>query len=1077
MPWGTLLIAALALYVPFVNYGVSADLIGGDAADAWALPGAVLHAFAGVFLLYPGLGQNAVEGIQGIFPTLTLAAAIHALGVPTAIGTRLVIALYFFATMLGALRLLTALLPAGCGSIGRLAACVGAIFYGINHFTIFLYSSVQTYYVWTYIALPWLVFGIVIGCERDLRRGAAIVAFALLCAGCGATSPATFGVALAAVAMGAALELAQGIAWRRVARVAGLGTLLGFGACAWWLLPMPTRIASGLGQVNAEGSSAWVQWMSARSSLPHLFKLDGYTGGDHLPGAAWYGSPLGDVAGYLPLIVALAGFGAVRARFSRLALALFALFVALGAGVHPPFGAVYRALMDHVPGFVIYRSPYDKWTPLAALLLTMLFGLGLAGVGRRAAALRPRTPRGARALTALAIGCGVLAVSAYPWPVYAGKLLYVPPGPTGFLSHIPADYARVAAIVRAAGGGTRTVTFGGDATGYPQFSWGYFGEDPILVATGTPTTGIAEIVPRAAYLSEPALERALRSLGVAYIVVHHDVLDAAPTPDIRWFVARGAVSLSYDSPSLSLYALRAAPMPLVVTASEPVLVSRAGLYAGVQQPDDAQTGRLDPNLGFALADDAASYYMPLSAVAPPATEALATASDVTAAPRRAGERVEYVAANPFGMIVARATCAGGRPALRVEPPTVWWAGPVGLPAFERTFCLSRPVPAAVAIDGVPIAVDDAPFSLSNAYGEHELIAGTDRFRFAFDQRVLDARALPPGRAGGLRERVNLRPDAAALLRQRLVWNAPADAPGVLTALVSLTAATTYHEAYASGAMLTTDRYRLRFRYSGTGSGEVWFIATGYSGDRVTRLQLDGGTHAFEETVFPPTARDGRYALRLRVVNGVLRAGPVTLTADGPNGITVATRPGSRLGGAVVALRRVAPWWFDVTVAGCAPCLLRASVSLPAAWAVRGARVEAVLEGQGQSTGAQWTGVTTGAAAWLLDAGPGRRRIALLFVPALLAIAGLAIAVVALAATIALLVRRAAAPAALAAEPEWRAGPLQWCSVLLAAAVPVAGAIRPDVAEGLATALWFMALLVAAGGDRLVLRGPERASTT
>jgi hypothetical protein len=1194
LPLGTLLIAAVSLYVPFRNYGFSGEFIGGDAADAWALPRPLLHALTGVFLNFPGLGQNGALGIQGAFPALALATGLHALGVSTAVASRLIIALYFFAAMSGALRLCSALLP-NRDRIDRAAALLAALFYGLNHYTIFLYATVQTYYPLGYVALPWLLYGVVTGCERNPKRGVALITVALLCAGGAATNPSIFGVALCAVFAGAVLELAQGVPWRRVLAVCGSGAALGTAACAWWLLPLPTRISAGLGQVSAEGgTSTWVHWMSERSSFAHLFKLDGYTGEATLPNASWHGSPEGDFVGYLPLVIALLGFAVVRPRFSRVALAVFALAAALSAGVHPPFGAIYQAMMDHIPGFAIYRSPYDKWVQLEALLLTVLFALGIVGFVRRLTAVASGR-RLARFARTAALVCAAVPVVVYPWPAYVGKMLYTKAdGRVGFISTIPSDYVRVASIIRSTANGFRTVTFNGDGFPYPMFTWGYFGEDPLFIATESPITGFETVIPRGAWMSAKALEHALRSLSVRYIVVHHDDLDPAASPDIGWLVAEGDVSLVYDSRYLSLYRLRNSPAPLVTVAHEPTLASRAGLYAGEPQRDDYQTGQIDPNIGFLAGDDARSFFMPATrGTAPAAERRFSTLTDLTPSRTQIPDEatLTFVPANPLGMVLTAATC-GARQALRIEPPSSWQMGSKSLPEYRRLFCLKRPSAGVAKVDGKDVLVGDQQFALSNVAGDHMLSVsevvvrvaraakrqdfpglpyafempidadaieiavppglkgtmsqvtietadgtslgsakadgsaasvivriaapccrrqvvflrwgagppalwralsehetlkvsalrlGIERFSFRFDERVLEGTRLTATDARGpLHETMRRRPQHPGEpqpLVDRPRWTTP---EGVAVQSADgrfvLDAADAVSELQTTGQFLVSDRYRLRFSYVGSGWAETWISVSGYTSDHIVHLMTDGRRHDFDDLIYPPTSQDGRYVIRIRERRGTLRLGDLSLAAVGPNGNLLLLRNEPPLGGRIISARRVSAWWFDVSVADCTPCVLRVGVSAPLQWAVYGARVDATLEGQGQGTGSWWAGVTTGAAAWLLDAGPGVRRLTVLFVPALLAFAGLGVALIALALA-AYLALSAREPLAAGPEPDPASlpslDPVQCLSVALAGAVPLVGAASATAAEWVADALWFLLLALAANVPGAIARVAKR----
>jgi hypothetical protein len=796
-------------------------------------------------------------------------------------------------------------------------------------------------------------------------------------------------------------------------------------------------------------------------------------------------------------------------------------------------------------------------------------------------------------LAAVAI-CAIAPVAVYPWPVYAGKLLYANQGVVKFVSTIPPDYAKVADIVRRSAGATRTVTFDGGGFPYPTFVWGYFGEDPLLVATDTPVSGIDELVPRGAWMSGGTVLTALRSLSVRYIVVHHDGAAPGPSPDIRWLVALHAVSLVYDGPTLSLYEVRAQPKRFVAIEHDPTLVPRTGIYAGEREADQWQTGRLDPNLGFQLAEGGRrTFAMPLglASPAPPLTQTFSRLTDVTLDPRAApAARYAFVPANPLAMVFERARC-GVRDAVRIEAPTSWRIGATAIPEYARTFCLAHAFAGTVTLDGKNFVVGDQQFTLPNRPDDHALVvsevvrgkpAQATRleypglpYRFVLDNADAVDVALPPalrsiaatatiksadgtvlgsargavgaanvvvpfqsptccgpqaafltfhGGAGGLgqalsgieslsvtagrntSEQLSFRIDQRSLDRtvlsrhdlatrstETIAWRPSSAAQPASLAVqrapwlhadgsdvhrepngdLILGTGPVVDEVHTTGQLFTSDRYRLHFTYSGTGFGEVWINLDGYEDNRIVHLVADGKPHVFDELLYPPTDQTGKYYLRIRVSNGTVRIGHLSIASDGPNGSVLALRTRRPLGGQVVSTKRTDAWKFDVTVRDCAPCALRLGMSIPPYWFVRGATVRGALEGQGASTGRQWGGVTTGAATWLLDAGPGVAHLTLVFLPALLALAGLIITVPALV-VVAFLAfgrdRPVATGPALAAPPLRRVGVLELAAVALALVTPLQG--DAPLGDVTADALWFLIVVVALGIGDLLGRGVE-----
>ncbi|MBV9646119.1 MAG: hypothetical protein JO043_01480, partial [Candidatus Eremiobacteraeota bacterium] len=598
----TLAVALVSLWLPFANYGFHHDLIGGDAGAAWALPAPMLRQLIGVFVGYPGLGLNASEGIQAL-PVLGLAALLHLVGLSTAVVARLMIALYLFVAMSGAQCLGRTLLQNERSWLREAVVLSGALFYGMNLYLVHVFGTAQSYFPLGYIALPWMLYGVIVGCERDARVGIALVALAVALAGGVAMNPAFFGVALLVVPIGALLMLAQSVSVKRVAMVCGFGLLFGLGLCAWWVFPAPTGFGGPLSQLSVDDASAWVQWMSQRSSFLELFKLSGYVGGDTIPYAGWYDSPLGSLLGYVPLLVGIAGIGVVRRRLSAVALSLLAASIFLAKGVHAPAATLYQALIDHVPAFSIFRSPYDKWAQLEALFLTIVYVLGFAGLCRRLG-VGFRAP----VSSALLVACAALPTVLFVWPAFAGRILQAGTDPFySFTTSLPRDYFVVGDYLRQHAGDSRALVLGTAGPSYAQYRWGYFGEDPLPIIAGIPIAA-SDVIPRAAFMPSVDLERAMDALGVRYIVIHDDITNPQPTADIAQLVAANDARFILKTPSLRLYERPGGPSSLVsVPLDAALVVPRPRLAPAALDP--LQTAQFVPNIGPQVAAPSATMLL------------------------------------------------------------------------------------------------------------------------------------------------------------------------------------------------------------------------------------------------------------------------------------------------------------------------------------------------------------------------------------------------------------------------------------------------------------------------------------
>ena len=1165
----------VSLLIPFLNYGVRGDLGGGDVGIAWALPAEQLRHVAGVYIPGPGLGYNGAAGLAAAFPALALAAFLHGTGLPTPIVERLIIALYFFVAMSGAFALFRILVPED--RVGLWPATLAALLYGVNRYTVLLYSTAQTYFPLVYSALPWLVYGVVDGCERRPGRGIAIIVAALIWAGGAGSNPALFGVAVCAVATGAVLELAQGTPFRRVLAVSGCGAALGLACCAWWLFPLPSTIGSGLETVSASNVPVWVQWMSERSSFFNLFRLDGYTSQNTFAFGSWYGSPLGSVLGYVPLAFALAGFGTFRRRLSAAALVLFAVVAFLSKGVHPPFGWIYTLLLERVPGFSIFRSPYVKWIGLEALLLSLLFLLGTAGLAARL--------QGTHAWRRWAIAGGLLvALCLFSWPAFSGRMLAPRSKGEGYISTLPHDYERVAEIVRTSQRGTgRTVIFNDGLTPYPVYTWGYFGQDPLEVVLPSPATAFDSLLPMAPYMSAHALAAALQALGVEFVAVHKDVLNSIPSPQPSVLVASHEAFLVYRSSALDLYRLRRPSAPLVSALDWPLITKARVAGSDERRIFEFTPRHLDPNVGFLASE------IPLQVIAAepgaPVTPAIAQrfgwVRDLTDERKRTPSQtaLAFVRPNPLWVQAAPSHCAAN-PGLNVSTPSRWRFGDAALPAVATTLCLVGPWSGALRvaawwvsdpldqfslINGVPLALGvlevarprgfaerklqrglpfafrlsraattldfllplkryKAPFyavvrtpagdlagsTVANSSGElllrfdpplpahrpfllflknqdlatYVALQGVQRLPFnigarfgerkwlTVDQRIF---APTPVRAGAQPDidsrQIAPKPPKNVPRRLAVTW-VPNDANLPATwhidrDVLSLSSSGVPTELHATPRLDGTIRYRLSLWYRATGYAEVWIRANGMIGNDVTHLLADNRWRFFQSDVLSQIASGGPTIIRLRSSAGHLEVRQPELGVLGPSGIVLGWQQRTPLGGRVQSVARPFPWLIDAIVEDCTPCMLRAGIAQPAEWQVKGARILATFTSQGVARG-PWEGITTGAATWLLDAGPGTRHLRFIFAPVLTAIGGLVIAFLAaiVSAFVGLFVRRRIAPLrSFESSPSRAQTPYRAALLLLSVTclcLGLIGSVTPALGEIAADALWYAIIALSLG---------------
>ena len=156
---------------------------------------------------------------------------------------------------------------------------------------------------------------------------------------------------------------------------------------AYYILPSISEIVpqylSGVGKSG--GSSGFIDWaseISANASYSNLLRFEGI--------AEWYDNPNHPYAKYYfsnPLLILISFLWIIFIFFSVIKhktrekanlVIFFFLTLLLGiffsAGTHPPLGFIYKLLLEYIPGFIVFRSPYFKFAPAIFLASSFLIG-------------------------------------------------------------------------------------------------------------------------------------------------------------------------------------------------------------------------------------------------------------------------------------------------------------------------------------------------------------------------------------------------------------------------------------------------------------------------------------------------------------------------------------------------------------------------------------------------------------------------------------------------------------------------------------------------------------------------------
>ena len=279
----------------------------------------------------------------------------------------------------------------------RLLPLFAGFIYAINHFILQAWFIVERTKFTLYIALP-LILALIYRVARaklnPLPAGiiAAFLIFFLNGGGFfplyGAIMICVPAVFLALIAMSQErLELC-----RRLLFFSGVWTIASILLNAYWIFPYVKFFQESFGSELAlaggeSGVVAWVQSISFQTSFFNLMRLQGVP--------EWYANPLHPYARtYLEnnwvIIVSYAipslAFSSMlflshKEKIEKKSVIAIFFMTLVGllftAGSHPPFGYIYIWLIEHVPGFVIFRTPFYKFAPSVWLGYALLIAYTL----------------------------------------------------------------------------------------------------------------------------------------------------------------------------------------------------------------------------------------------------------------------------------------------------------------------------------------------------------------------------------------------------------------------------------------------------------------------------------------------------------------------------------------------------------------------------------------------------------------------------------------------------------------------------------------------------------------------------
>lgn len=158
---------------------------------------------------------------------------------------------------------------------------------------------------------------------------------------------------------------------------------------AYWLLPFLMFFKQQFGATvqSAGGIDAavgWAKFVSEYTSFTRLSRLQGdhdWYNHPNFYSNAFIDNPILIIASFVFPLLAYSAYFFIRKNEEKKIVLLFmfvsiiAFFFSLGA--HAPFGGLYVWLMEKVPGFVAFRSPYYKFVPALYLSFAILSSISL----------------------------------------------------------------------------------------------------------------------------------------------------------------------------------------------------------------------------------------------------------------------------------------------------------------------------------------------------------------------------------------------------------------------------------------------------------------------------------------------------------------------------------------------------------------------------------------------------------------------------------------------------------------------------------------------------------------------------
>lgn len=309
---------------------------------------------------------------------------------------KLLMVLWFLLVGLAFYALLCVLLPRRQPWVPQ-AKLLGTALYLVNFYQVFLWVRLQTgLFALMLFPLFLALFLAAVARRLSLAMAAALLALVGILTSPIGTQPPLVAILFALLTLTALwLTLRATIRrrWREVGRVwSTLGVLSAvyLGVSAFWLLPLLSFVAHAGYGAGETGSAAYaveplLVFTAPWTSFLNVFRLfgdfvlfDSWGGEYYMPEFRPYQTQPLLILGSFLLPLAVFAVLLLRPRRDDPPVGFFLLLALLGLffskGLHPPLGALYRWMVEHVPFFWIQRAPWQKFTALTLLAYAVVGG-------------------------------------------------------------------------------------------------------------------------------------------------------------------------------------------------------------------------------------------------------------------------------------------------------------------------------------------------------------------------------------------------------------------------------------------------------------------------------------------------------------------------------------------------------------------------------------------------------------------------------------------------------------------------------------------------------------------------------